>query len=387
MDNRDDIFKVADKKPEGRGRFPWGGIIVVALVSALLGGVIAAYIVPKNNTSAMAAPDVTIPTDNVSGLISAVAEKVSPAVVSVSNMIPVSNDYQIKYAVQGSGSGFIYSKDGYIVTNSHVVKGAKRIEVTLKDGSKNVAKLIGTDSKTDLAVIKIDKSNLPVAKLGDSDKIKVGQLAVAIGNPLGEQYSGTVTAGIVSGLNRTLNTADTSLKLIQTDAAINPGNSGGPLVNTKGEVMGITSVKLVSTGGDDLSDIFGGSSGTPVEGMGFAIPISTARPIVDQLIKNGYIERPMIGVAVQQVGQDDAEAYKLPIGLYVAQVQPGGPAESAGIKTGDVITAVSNKKVTTLDDMQKQISKHKVGETITMTVVRDGKTINAKVTLKSSMGN
>ncbi len=387
MDNRDDMFKVADKKPEGRGRFPWGVIIVVALVSALLGGVIAAYIVPKNNTSAMAAPDVTIPTDNVSGLISAVAEKVSPAVVSVSNMIPVSNDYQIKYAVQGSGSGFIYSKDGYIVTNSHVVKGAKRIEVTLKDGSKNVAKLIGTDSKTDLAVIKIDKSNLPVAKLGDSDKIKVGQLAVAIGNPLGEQYSGTVTAGIVSGLNRTLNTADTSLKLIQTDAAINPGNSGGPLVNTKGEVMGITSVKLVSTGGDDLSDIFGGSSGTPVEGMGFAIPISTARPIVDQLIKNGYIERPMIGVAVQQVGQDDAKSYNLPIGLYVAQVQPGGPAESAGIKTGDVITAVSNKKVTTLDDMQKQISKHKVGETITMTVVRDGKTINAKVTLKSSMGN
>ncbi len=388
MDNRDDIFQVTDEATKGKGKFPWGVIIVVAVISAMLGGVIAAYIVPKNYDSAMAAQDVTIPADNVSGLISAVSEKVSPAVVSVNNMVPVNSNFRIQYQAQGSGSGFIFNKDGYIVTNNHVVQGAQRIEVGLQNGSKVVAKLVGTDSKTDLAVLKIDGTNLPVATLGDSDKIKVGQLAIAIGNPLGEQYSGTVTAGIVSGLNRTLNTGDTNLKLIQTDAAINPGNSGGPLVNTKGEVIGITSVKLVSTGGDDLNEMFGmGSSSTPVEGMGFAIPVDTARPIVEELIKNGYVERPMMGVGIQQIGEDDAKTYNLPVGLYVAQVQQGSPAETAGIQVGDVITAIEKVKVTTTDEMQQQIYKHKVGETISVTVVRDGRNVDVDVKLKSSMGS
>lgn len=389
MDNRDDIFQVVDKESKRKDRFPWAVIIVVAVVSAMLGGLIGTYMAPKNYDSAMAAPEVTIPTDNVSSLISAVAEKVSPAVVSVSNMVPVNSNFQIRYIAQGSGSGVIFDKNGYIVTNNHVVEGAKRIEVGLQNGKKVVAKLIGTDPKTDLAVLKIDETNLPVATLGDSDKIKVGELAVAIGNPLGEQYSRTVTAGIISGLNRTLNAGDTSLKLIQTDAAINPGNSGGPLVNTKGEVIGITSVKLVSTGGNsDFFDIFGfGTSGTPVEGMGFAIPINTARPIIDQLIKNGYVERPMIGVAVQQVSEDDAKTYNMPVGLFVAQVQPGGPAEAAGIMPGDVITAVDGKKVATLDELQQIIYQHKVGDTVSVTVYRNGKSINLNVKLKSSLGS
>lgn len=389
MDNREDIFQVVDKESKRKDRFPWAVIIVVAIVSAMLGGLIVTYMVPKNYDSAMAAPEVTIPPDNVSNLISSVAEKVGPSVVSVDNMVPVNNNFQIKYVTQGSGSGVIFDKNGYIVTNNHVVEGAKRIEVGLQNGKKVVAKLIGTDAKTDLAVLKIDGTNLPVATLGDSDKIKVGELAIAIGNPLGEQYSGTVTAGIISGLNRTLNSGDTSLKLIQTDAAINPGNSGGPLVNTKGEVIGITSVKLVSTGGSsDFFDVFGfGTSGTPVEGMGFAIPINTARPIIDQLIKNGYVERPMIGVAVQQVGEDDAQTYNIPVGLYVAQVQPGGPAEAAGITPGDVITAVDGKKVTTLDELQQIIYQHKVGDTVKVTISRNGKTLDLNVKLKSSMGS
>ncbi|MDI6600401.1 MAG: trypsin-like peptidase domain-containing protein [Thermoanaerobacteraceae bacterium] len=389
MDNKDDIFQVIDSETKRKDRFPWAVIVVVAIVSAMLGGLIVTYAVPRNYDSAMAAPEVTIPQDNFSSLISSVAEKVSPAVVSVSNMAPVNNNFQIRYMERGSGSGVIFDKNGYIVTNNHVVEGARRIEVGLNNGKKVVAKLIGTDPKTDLAVLKIDEPNLPVATLGDSDKIKVGELAIAIGNPLGEQYSGTVTAGIISGLNRTLNVGDTNLKLIQTDAAINPGNSGGPLVNSRGEVIGITSAKLVSTGGSsDFFDIFGfGTSGTPVEGMGFAIPINTARPIIDQLIKNGYVERPMMGVAVQEISEDDAKTYNIPVGLYVAQVQPGGPAEAAGIMPGDVITTVDNKKVTKLDELQQIIYQHKVGDTITVTIVRNGKNMNLKVKLASSMGS
>ncbi|WP_238988846.1 S1C family serine protease [Calorimonas adulescens] len=390
MDNNDDIFKVVDNEVKRKDRFPWTVIIVVAIVSAMLGGLIVTYAVPRNYDSAVAATDVTIPEDSVSDLISSVAEKVSPAVVSVSNMALVNSNFQIKYVEQGSGTGVIFDKNGYIVTNNHVVEGAKRIEVGLTNGKKVVAKLIGTDSKTDLAVLKIDETNLPVATFGDSDKIKVGQLAIAIGNPLGEQYAGTVTAGIISGINRVLNVGDTKLKLIQTDAAINPGNSGGPLVNSKGEVIGITSVKLVSTGGSSNPfDIFGFGtpSGNPVEGMGFAIPINDAKPIINQLIKNGYVERPLMGVAVQEISSDDAKIYNLPVGLYVAQVQPGGPAETAGIMPGDVITAVDGKNVTTLDELQQIIYQHKVGDTITVTVVRNGKSMNMKVKLASSIGS
>jgi len=246
--------------------------------------------------------------------------------------------------------------------------------------------LIGKDSKTDLAVLKINATNLTAAKLGDSSKLEVGELAVAIGNPLGESFAGTVTSGIISGLNRNLQSDYGAVNLIQTDAAINPGNSGGPLVNSNGEVIGITSVKLTSTDSSDTQDQFGmfHSQGTLVEGMGFAIPINEAKPIIDELIKHGYVERPMMGVSVQEVTQQDAAQYNIPVGLYIAQVQQGSGADEAGLQAGDVITAVDGTKVETFDSLQSIINKHKVGDTITVTFWRNGKTLSTKVKLMSS---
>jgi PDZ domain (Also known as DHR or GLGF)./Trypsin. len=364
--------------------------VAVALIAALIGGGTVAGIMKYTNVGQQTQVInryLPLSSDNNNfNLITNIAKIVSPSVVGIDTSVSYSNGYRSALVPEGSGSGIIINSQGYIVTNNHVVDGASKITVNLSDGRKFPAQLIGKDAKTDLAVLKINATNLIPAKLGDSSKLEVGELAVAIGNPLGESFAGTVTAGIISGLNRNLQSDYGPVNLIQTDAAINPGNSGGPLVNSNGEVIGITSVKLTSTGGSDTQDPFGmfQSQSTPVEGMGFAIPINEAKPIIDELIKHGYVERPVMGVSVQEVTSQDAAQYNIPVGLYIAQVQQGSGADAAGLQAGDVITAVDGTKVDTFDSLQSIITKHKIGDTITVTFWRNGRTLTAKVKLMSS---
>jgi len=369
--------------------------IAVALVAALIGGGITGTVMKYYGTQNDASAQVVtryLPLDATSSdesgilnLIPNIYKIVSPAVVEIDTSAAYTNGYRTGYVPKGSGSGFIISSDGYIVTNNHVIDGASKITVKLLDGRSADAKLIGKDERTDLAVLKINLPNLPIVKLGDSSKLQPGELAIAIGNPLGESFAGTVTAGIISGLNRNLQSDYGPVKLIQTDAAINPGNSGGPLVNSKAEVIGITSVKLTSIG-PSIQDPFGmfQSQGTPVEGMGFAIPINEAKPIIDQIIKHGYVERPMMGIGAQTITQQDAAQYNLPVGVYVVQVQPNSGAEKAGIQPGDVIIKADGKTITSFEDLQSIINNHKVGDVISVTVWRNGKTFTVPVKLQSS---
>ncbi|WP_420887422.1 S1C family serine protease [Caldanaerobacter subterraneus] len=368
--------------------------VAVALIAAIIGGgVTGAFmkyygIGPQSQVVTRYLPlaeNSNSSQDSILNLIPNIYKIVSPAVVEIDTSTAYTNGYRTEYVPKGSGSGFIISPEGYIVTNNHVIQGASKITVKLLDGRTADAKLIGADPRTDLAVLKINLPNLPVVKLGDSSKLQPGELAIAIGNPLGDSFAGTVTAGIISGLNRNLQSDYGPVKLIQTDAAINPGNSGGPLVNSKAEVIGITSVKLTSIG-PSIQDPFGLFQGqsTPVEGMGFAIPINEAKPIIEQLIKHGYVERPMMGIGAQTITPQDAAQYNLPVGVYVVQVQPGSGAEKAGIQPGDVIIKADGKQIKSFEDLQSVINSHKVGDVINVTIWRNGRTFTVSVELQSS---
>ncbi len=273
----------------------------------------------------------------------------------------------------GSGSGVIISKDGYIVTNNHVVKDAsdKGIRVILTDKREFTAKLIGTDPNTDVAVIKIDADNLSVASVGNSDEVQVGQWVLAIGNPLG--LNNTVTAGIVSALGRNVNISGDTYAInnfIQTDAAINPGNSGGALVDINGMVIGINAAIQTQTGF--------------YQGYGFAIPINIVKSVASELIKSGKIERGYIGVSIKDVDTKEAKGLGLEKakGVLVQNVLKGGAGDEAGVKTGDVILSVDGKEVNAANQLQTIIGSHKPGDKVTLTIFRDGKTIDIPVKLK-----
>lgn len=305
--------------------------------------------------------------------VSQIAAKVGPSCVGIINKAKITpqryydpfsgryyytsdpNDESLQE--QGSGSGIIISSDGYIVTNQHVIDGANEITVILNTGEEFVAKLIGQDEKSDLAVLKIDKKDLPAATLGDSTKLEVGELAVAIGNPLGQEFAGTVTAGVISAVNRTMTVDNKVYNLVQTDAAINPGNSGGALVNKYGEVIGINTIKLSSTG---------------VEGIGFAIAISEAKPIIDDLMNNGFVSgRPLVGISVSQTRN----------GLSVEQVSVGSGAEAAGIKVGDLIVKADGKAVKTSQELNEIRDKKAPNEYLKLTVIREGELLDIDVKL------
>lgn len=280
--------------------------------------------------------------------------------------------------VEGVGSGVIYdAKKGYIATNNHVVQGAKEITVYLTDGRNVKGKVLGTDPATDLAVVKIDAQNLPEAPLGDSDTVQVGEPAIAIGNPLGMELRGSVTVGIVSALNRTVDVGDNKYTLIQTDAAINPGNSGGALVNADGEVMGINSAKYAGQG---------------VEGIGFAIPINTAKPILQGLVEHGSIARPYLGVRIideesfnKKNGENkDNIGIDFHGGVYIDSMLRNGPAHKAGLRPGDIVLKVNGKKVTKSTELQQAIKDCKVGDTITVTIRRGDQTLDKEVALEAA---
>ena len=267
-----------------------------------------------------------------------------------------------------AGSGFILTQDGYILTNYHVVEGSNSIKVTTYDGSSYDAQLIGYDESNDIAVLKIDASDLTPVVLGDSDTLNVGDSVVAIGNPLGE-LTFSLTTGVVSALDRpvTLSTG-TTMNLIQTDCAINSGNSGGALFNLYGEVIGITNAKYSGSSG----------SGASIDNIGFAIPINSVRSIVDSIIEKGYVAKPYIGVMVADVS-DEAKNYGTPAGAAVASVTEGGPADKAGLQTNDIITAVDGKEISGKSDLSSIIADHAAGDKLTLSVYRQGQTLTLTV--------
>jgi len=299
-----------------------------------------------------------------------IAEKVGPAVVGIINKATSRNYFyyaQPETIEQGSGSGIIISSDGYIITNYHVIEGAEEITVILNTGKEYSAVLKGGDARTDLALLKIEATELPFATLGDSTALRVGDLAVAIGNPLGQELAGTVTVGYISALNRSITIDNKTLTLIQTDAAINPGNSGGALVNAYGEVIGINTAKI---------------SSNQLEGLGFAIPTAEARPIIEDLMSAGYVKgRPVIGISGQAITSQQAKAYGLVEGVYVYSISSSSPAYMSGLKIGDIIIEIEGQQVKTVDEINTIKNKYKPNDVINITVWRNGTTMSVKLVL------
>jgi S1-C subfamily serine protease len=308
--------------------------------------------------------------DAYSRAVITAAEKVSPSVVYIEVQQPLrtrrGNAQRTSREARGSGSGFIFTPDGFILTNSHVVHGARRIEVTVADGHKHQADLIGDDPDTDLAVIRINAPNLVPAYLGEAQKIRVGQLVVAIGNPFGFQYS--VTAGVVSALGRSLRAQSGRLMddVIQTDAALNPGNSGGPLVNSRGEVIGVNTAMIL-----------------PAQGISFATSIDTAKFVASRLIRDGKVSRSYIGLAGQNVPlpRRVVRYYNLAVesGILVVSFEANSPAKSAGVREGDIIVSLDDRPTAGIDDLHRLLSEDRIGHKSPLAVLRGAEKLSLEV--------
>ncbi len=303
--------------------------------------------------------------------ILAAIEKVSRSVVSITTLRLLEDYYLRPIPLKGMGSGIIVSPDGYILTNHHIVEDAERIQVMLNDGRKITGKVVGSDPLTDAAVVKIDARDLPVAPLGNSDEVKVGQIAIAIGNPFGYLLNGpTVTVGVVSAVNRSIQADGHVIEnLIQTDAHINPGNSGGPLVNSEGKVIGINSANIPMA-----------------QGIGFAIAINTARNTADELIAHGRVIRPWLGLVGVTLTSELAEYYELSTesGVLVVKVSSGSPLRDAGIRPGDVIAKIDGKTIEDIDDLKKELKQRNIGDLIELMIIRDNSRVIKTVKLAES---
>lgn len=306
-----------------------------------------------------------------------VASKVLPSIVGIETKSDVTSIFGNAGTATGRGSGIIISNDGYIITNNHVVSSssssafyqisdASEINVYLyNDETPYPATIVGQDELTDIAVLKIDKTDLTAAEIGDSDSIQIGEFAMVLGNPLGLQSS--ISCGNISSVKRKITDEDGRTRdLIQTDAAINSGNSGGALVNSKGQVIGVNNMKLAATG---------------VEGVGFAIPINSVKDVYNQLIQYNKVKRPYIGITPVSVDEKTSKFYNIPVGLYVKDVSNFSPAEKSGIKVGDVITKFNNKDVKTKEELDSAKYECKIGDTVTLTLIRDGKEMTVSVVL------
>jgi serine protease Do len=367
--------------PPRRGSFAVA--LFAALVGAVVGGALTAYVVLRY----VGQDDGRLPPgedvreeeplterdllEHQNTAVVRAAEQVLPTIVGISNKAQVYDFFHGRSVMRerASGTGVIISSDGHIVTNNHVVAGASELWVTLSNGEEHSARLIGADAATDLAVIKIEQVNLPVARFGDSDRLAVGEVAIAIGNPLGLEFSQSVTVGVISARQRSINIDEHTFNFIQTDAAINEGNSGGALVNLRGEVIGINTAKIKIPG---------------VEGMGFAIPSNTADKTAGELILHGRIIRPWMGVW-HGGNLDEARAAELQLpvnyGVLVQEVVRGGPADLAGISGGDVIVAMAGQKITSFADLRRVINEHKVGDEVEITIFRNREQLILKVRL------
>ena len=320
----------------------------------------------------------SITSNSISGVVKSCADSVVEITIETT-----SSYYSYQYTSEGNGSGVIISEDGYILTNNHVIDGANKILVRLRDGTEYEATLIGKDAKTDTAVIKIEETGLKYAILGDSSNLEVGDLAVVIGNPLGE-LGGTVTSGIISALEREIEIDGKTMNLIQTDAGVNPGNSGGGLFNANGELVGIVTAK---------------SSGIDVENLGFAIPVNDIKSVVDDLVEHGYAtNRAFLGVSMKDTAYSTNSPYgnygglfsmfygQMQYGAYVDSVLEDSPAEKGGIKAGDIIVSVDGNVVSTASEVTSAITNCSVGDEIEIGIIRENKTKTVKVTLAEYKG-
>ena len=295
-----------------------------------------------------------------------------PSVVEIRTEGIMSDSWMQQYVTEGAGSGVIISEDGYIMTNNHVIDGANKITVTTADKQSYEAKLVGTDSTNDVAVIKIDANGLTPATYGNSDELAVGDLAVAIGNPLGE-LGGTVTAGIISATDRKLSIDGKTMSLLQTDSSINPGNSGGGLFNDDGQLIGLVVAK---------------SSGSDVEGLGFAIPINTAANVAQQLMTNGYVkDQPWSGMTYTE-GSSGFDAFfgMSSSSVYIYSVDTE-TAQKAGFESGDIVSEIDGKQITTIDDVSSVITSHKPGDVLTYKIIRNGQEMELQLKLQEKHEN
>lgn len=367
-----------NKPPKRRGLFSY---FVVALVAAIIGGVLSAYIAPAYlYGKILPMPDIFVrqeagpvneikitPTEDIS-IVTAVAKKNIGSVVGITTVQEIREFFWSRDA-EGVGSGVIIDSNGYILTNSHVIGDgkAKSINVLIENRDKIPGKVLWYDASLDLAILKVDARDLPVADLGDSDLLEVGQTAVAIGNPLGLDFQRSVTSGVISGLHRSIRVDQYNVieDLIQTDASINPGNSGGPLLNSKGEVIGLNTAKI-QTG----------------EGLGFAIPINLVKSIAEEVIKEGSFSNVYIGFQGTEVDRYERQLgvdLKVNNGVVIVEVLPNSPAVNANLKPLDIITKVDDQKIETMTQLRKVLYKYRVGDKAALSINRDGEEIVVEI--------
>lgn len=359
------------KPPKRRGSF--FSYFIVALIAALIGGIISSYIAPTylygklipmpdiyKTQVANKGEQINIITKDDVNSVTAVAKKSMGSVVGIAT-VEVVRDFFWEREVEGVGSGVIVDSNGYILTNSHVIGDgkAKKITVLFESGAKKSGKVLWFDPVLDLAVVKVEASGLPVADLGESNDLEVGQIAVAIGNPLGLDFQRTVTSGIISGLHRSIRVDASNIieDLIQTDASINPGNSGGPLLNSKGEVIGINTAKITSG-----------------EGLGFAIPINIVKPILQQVIKGGNFKSVFVGIQGVEIERYESAFnvdLKADYGVIILEIVSDSPAQKAGLRSGDVIAKIDNQKIENMNQLKKTLYNYRKGDKAKLTVIRD----------------
>ncbi|CAK7018666.1 trypsin-like peptidase domain-containing protein [uncultured Tissierella sp.] len=365
------IYRSCGEKKEPKKKSFRGSLIsyiAIALAASLVGGLSSIYIAPSlygrvlpnpNNTAYTAAP-INITTSDDINTVSAVAKKAMSSVVGITS-VELQQYFFSQQEVEGVGSGVIIDSNGYILTNSHVVAdgNAKEVNVLFENGDKKSGTVLWNDSTLDLAIVKVEATGLPVATLGDSDKLEVGEIAVAIGNPLGLEFQRSVTSGIISGLHRSIQVSTNNVieDLIQTDASINPGNSGGPLLNSKGEVIGINTAKIKTA-----------------EGLGFSIPINEAKAIVEEVVKNGSYKTVFMGISGVSVEDYQARlGVKLTTdkGVILIQISENTPASRAGLLNGDIITKIDNTEIDNMSKLKKVLYKYKQGDKATLTIIRN----------------
>lgn len=372
------VYKPKVKKR--RLRNPVAAAVVASFVTACICcGIFAAVMVnilPETMSGSISGSDYITNSANNSGIIKPIVNSMGTETLSAPDVYTKASPSVVSIfcgrdplTTTSTGSGIILTEDGYVVTNNHVIEGAASVRVKTIAGQNFEAEIVGADSKTDIAVLKVSsEQKLPAAEIGDSSNIRVGDMAFAIGNPLQEELVSTLTVGYISAIDRTMIIDERQMTMIQTDAAINPGNSGGALINAYGQVIGITTAK---------------STGYDVEGLGFAIPTNEAVPIIDSIIKNGYVTgRPLVGITGIDVNEKMAEANGIPVGVYVNSVVAEGAADKGGIKKGDVIVKCEGEEIKSVDDINEIRDSHKVGDKLTFVVYREGREVKCTITLQ-----
>ena len=364
-----DIYK--EKKNSNVGLIV--GILCAMVVVSIISSAITYSLMSKGQMQLIGANNTTYTVENVENPVVAVAEITGPSVVGVSVTFYEQSFWGELAEGEAEGSGVIYSEDGYIITNYHVIQEAvnssnSAVKVTLANKEEYEATIVGADETTDLALLKIEAEGLTPAKFADSDKINVGEYAIAIGNPLGKEFAGSVTVGYISAVNRTITADGRTYHVIQTDAAINPGNSGGALVNSKGQVVGINTVKI---------------SDESVEGLGFAIPSNYALKIIEELKENGKIVRPYIGIYGIDLDKTLASRNNLVEGVYIYKISANSPAQELGLQRGDVIVEFDGQKVLTINEINTIKNEKNIGDKVKIKVYRDGDYKEGVLTLGS----